>query len=151
MILHNKPSNKKFIIQLEEYKIKVSINVHTHLVITRMRNRLTWVQFLHALNIADLSEMKTYQAGLLSKSIFSSFCWGFEFCLPKICYENREVEWQIIGRLMMVFRLRKTGCKKKNWAEQIAKERRKLTQIQGFWKSYLLTKDLKPHLCRVIY
>ena len=75
MILHAKPSNKKFIIQLEEYKIKLSINVHTHLVITRMRNRLTWVQFLRALNIADLSEMKIYQAGLLSKSIFSSFCW----------------------------------------------------------------------------
>ena len=83
MILHSKPSNKKFIIQLEEFKIELSINVHTCLLITRMRDRLTWVQFLHTLNIADLSEMKTYQAGLLIKSIFFKFLLGLRFLSSK--------------------------------------------------------------------
>ena len=83
MILHTKPSNKKFTIQLEEYKIKLSINVHTYLLITRMRDRLTWVQFLRALNVADLSEMKSYQAGLLSKSIFLKFLLGLRVLSAK--------------------------------------------------------------------
>ena len=40
-ILHTKPFNKRFISQLEEYKIELSINVYSCLLMTRMRDRLT--------------------------------------------------------------------------------------------------------------
>ena len=49
MILHTKPSRKKFIIQLEEYKIKLSKYARLPgLLKTRMRDRLTRVEFLRA-------------------------------------------------------------------------------------------------------
>ena len=49
MILHTKPSRKKFIIQLEEYKIKLSEYARLpDLLKTRTRNSLTPVEFLRA-------------------------------------------------------------------------------------------------------
>ena len=49
MILHTKPSRKKFIIQLEEYKIKLGKYARLpDLLKTRTRNRLTRVEFLRA-------------------------------------------------------------------------------------------------------
>ena len=60
-ILHTKPFNKRFIIQLEEYKIELSVNVYSCLLMTRMRDRPTRVEFSRAFinTVADWSEMKT--------------------------------------------------------------------------------------------
>ena len=65
MILHTKPSRKKFIIQLEEYKIKLSKYARLPgLLKTRMRDRLTRVEFLRAFinAVSDWKEKRTCQA-----------------------------------------------------------------------------------------
>ena len=73
-ILHTNPSNKRFIFYLKEYKIELSINLHACLFITRICDRLTWVQFSCAFSnaVTNWSEVKTCQTGLLSKSFFFS-------------------------------------------------------------------------------
>ena len=62
--------------------------------------------------------------------IFVGFL-GFSFALRGAIFRTfasiTDMEWQIIVRLIMVFRsLCKTDCEKVKWAEQIAMERRKI-------------------------
>ena len=65
----------------------------------------------------------------LQGSIFQTFAW------------KTEMEWQIILRLMIVFRSRKTEYK--TWAEKIGMKDETLPQIQGVSNSCAKTKDWK--------
>ena len=89
-------SNNRFIIQLQEYQRGLSINVHSCLLITRIRDRLTWVQFSRAFRnaVADWSEMKTCQTGLLSESFFF---FKFRWCKDGVTnnYEAYDVRSSI--------------------------------------------------------
>ena len=80
-------SVRDLLINSKEYKMELSKNADACLLITRMRDRLTWVLFSRAFinAIANYgSEMKTCQTGLLCKSIFFGFfCRRFEILSVK--------------------------------------------------------------------
>ena len=70
---------------------------------------------------------------------FLQFLRRFGAAIFQAFARKTEMDRQIIVRLIMVFRfLRKTDCKKVNWAEQIAIERRKISHefSEGVLKSY---------------
>ena len=72
------------------------------------------------------------------------------FIFQKFAWET-EMEWQVIVRLMIVFQLRKTDCKYKNYAEKIAgmKDENSPTNSRSF-KELRVLKDLKTHLRHMI-
>ena len=80
MILCSKPSNKRFIIQLEEYKIELSkCACLASPLMMRMRDRLTRVEFSRAFTnvVADWSDIKTCQTNksinYLKSQLFQTF------------------------------------------------------------------------------
>lgn len=121
--------------------------MHACPLITRMHDTLlTWVEFSRTFinTIADWSEMKTCETGYTVNQFFQVFRRHFEVLSFKHLL-GKQMKREIIVRLMMVLRLRKTGCKQENWAEKIAIERQKLShKCKEFQRAILLvTKGLE--------
>ena len=107
ILLPTKPSKKRFTIQLEDYKIELSLKVYACPLITRMRGT-PWVEFSRTFinTVADWSEMKTCQTGYSVNQFFSRFSSPPRGSIFQKFARKTEMEWQVIVRLMMVFRLR---------------------------------------------
>lgn len=114
--------------------------------ITRMRDR-PWLlcksQFSRALGnvAADWSETKACETGLLLFihwiKFFRVFFGVSSFCLSNICRE-KDMEWQIIATLMMVFYVKPTArLPGITWPAQIAMERRKFSPNSRSFKELL--------------
>ena len=131
-MLHTRPTSN--IIQLEKYKIEFSKCARLPgLLMTRMHDRLTWVEF-HALSSTLLligQKSKLVKLVYLVNRFFQMSSSRLQTFARKT-----EMEWQIIMRLLMVIGYVKDYLVGKLSRANCDGKKKTLLQIQGGSKSY---------------